>query len=292
MKKFVILGGGAIGSIFAALLSKQYSVKLIARKPHVDLIKKKGLSLTGIIHETVALDAATRLDNIDNNTIILLTTKAQDSQKAVSDIKNLLKEDTVIICLQNGLGPEEVVRKIVPCKILRAVTKMSAEFSSPGKVNFTGDFPTYFDIRGREIALLFEKAGIKTELKDNINYEIWKKLIFNCVINGLGTVLHVKNNKLDSKFLDGVKGTIVEECLAVAKKERVKLDNAILDEVNNFIKVSNNLNSTLQDLQKQKGTEIEFLNGAVAKLGKKYGVPVPVNETIYSLVRFLETNGV
>ena len=102
--KIIILGAGAIGSLFGAKLSKSNNVILIGRKQHVDKINKNGLKITGLENKKYKLTAKTKINKIEKNTLILLTTKVYDNKKAINKIKNLVKKDTIIQCIQNGLG--------------------------------------------------------------------------------------------------------------------------------------------------------------------------------------------
>ncbi len=285
-KKIIVVGAGAIGCLLAAMLSKQYSVVVVGRRQHVEVIKKRGLKITGLVDQVLQLEATTTVPKIEAGTIIFLTTKAQDSALATEMLSKQLKKDTVIVCMQNGLGSDEVVRSLVNCRVVRAVTYLSAEMVAPGTIRYAGDSPSYFGKDDKDIASIFNKVGLKTKVMNEINGEIWKKLVFNCVINGLGTVLGVPNNELADPSLDEVKKALVAECVRVADKEGIKLGNNLLDQINEFIKTSTNVNSTLQDIRKNKTTEMEFLNGAIVRLGKKHGIATPINQMIYDLLSY------
>lgn len=283
-KKIIVVGAGAIGSLLAAMLSKQIRVVVVGRRGHVGAIKEQGLKITGLINKRFKLEATTIVPKIDEETIIFLTMKAQDVGLAVEMFKKQLKKDTVIVCMQNGLGSDEVVRRMVNCRVVCAVTYLSAEMVAPGTIRYVGDLPSYFGKDDKDIASIFNKVGLKTKIVGEIKQEVWKKLVFNCVINGLGTILGVANNELGDPRLDEIKIALVGECVRVGDKEGIKLGNNLLDQINEFIKSSTNVNSTLQDIRKNKTTEIEFLNGAIVRLGKKHGITTPINQMIYDLV--------
>src|SRR3989338_7440629 len=111
--KIIILGAGAIGSIYGAKLSRLNDVLLIAKKEHAAKVNKNGLNVTGIENKNYKLKAATKIGRIENKTLVLLTTKATGSHDAVSGIKNLVKKDTIILCLQNGLYVEDIAKNII-----------------------------------------------------------------------------------------------------------------------------------------------------------------------------------
>jgi len=286
----IIYGAGAIGSLFGGLLAAKYPVTLIGRKYHVTAIKEKGLVLSGVVKKRIAtnLSADTKVRRIPEKTLLLLTVKAHETKKAIRQLQKLLHDDTTILCIQNGLGSEDIVKRYTSSKVLRAITHIGAEWEGPGKIRINSLNKTYIEKDGEEIATLFSDAGLPTVVPEDFRKHLWEKLIINCVLNGLGTILGVRNNKLVSASLDPVKKQIVTECIAVAAKEGVKVDPNILKAIDGFLPKSVNMNSTLQDLQRHKRTEIDFLNGAVVRLGKKYHVPTPVNEAVCSIIHFLE----
>ena len=290
INKIYVYGAGAIGSVLAAKLSEHYDVLAVGNKEHVKAIQNTGLKVSGLENNTYNFRVATTITDIDQNSVIFLTTKAQDTENAIKLIGKYIHLTTTIVCIQNGLGSEDVVRNHVKCPVVRAITYISSEMINPGQVKLVELLPTYFEKKYQDIARLFDKAGLQTVVVNDLRQQIWKKLVFNCVINGLGTILGVFNNQLDNPLLTDIKKSIVTECQSVAKAERVDLDKNILDQINIFIKSSTNVNSTLQDLQRGKGTEVEYLNGAIVKLGEKHGIATPVNKMILDLIKYLETN--
>jgi 2-dehydropantoate 2-reductase len=285
MKKFIIFGGGAIGSVFASLLSEKYEVLLIGRKEHVEKINAHGLQLTGDINKKFYIKAATRIKTIEPQTVIFLTVKAHETHDAIASIKDKLKNDTIIICLQNGLGSEDIVKNLVTNKVIRATTFINSIFLKPGKVEVKALAKTVIPVEEKEIEKILIYVNIPTQMTNNIKEEIWKKLIVNCVINGLGSILQVQNNKLHSEYLKETKKEIIKECIEVAKKEGIIIQSSIAETIEKFIQTSTNINSTLQDLLQHKATEIDFLNGAIVQLGNKYKIKTPVNNTIWSLIK-------
>ncbi|MEM3725744.1 MAG: 2-dehydropantoate 2-reductase [Candidatus Bathyarchaeia archaeon] len=289
--RIFVLGAGAIGSIFGALLSKKNDVRLIGRKAHVDAINSRGLSVSGDINEVFNLKADTQIHEIPPNALIILATKAHETADAVKGIKKLLRKDTVILIMQNGLGNEEVVNKIVDgkAKVLRGVTMMAAEFFEPGKIKFwNSETVIEHGEVAESIAKVFNECGLKTRLSGDIAREIWCKLITNCVINPLTAFFRVKNYEIVSETLKIVRHAIVKECVQVAKAEGISLPNNLEEEIDKKIVKYANFSSMCQDILKGEKTEIDFLNGKIVELGKKHGIPTPVNETIVGLIKFME----
>lgn len=288
----IVLGAGAIGSIFGAKLSKLNDVTLIARKKHADSINKYGLRITGLENKTYKIKVATEINEIKENTLILLTTKAQDSEKAISSIKALVRNDTTILCLQNGLYSENIVKKIVgsKCLVLRAVTNFEAAFLKPGIVKYNSYSYTAIEMsrKSKEIAENFKQCGLNGYVSKNIKYDMWKKLIFNCALNPVTAILQVENKGIADERLNSLKKLIVDECLEVAKKDGIAFNLDFVETINKVFKNSTNISSMQQDLMKGKMTEIDYLNGAVAKLGRKYGIKCPANEALTAVIKEME----
>ena len=294
--RIFILGAGAIGSVYGALLSEKNDVVLIGNKAHVEAINAKGLSIVGDMRRTFYPKATTEIDCIPEETLVVLTTKAYDSAEAVRGIRKLLKKDTIILVLQNGLGNEEIVRRIVAGrgKVLRGVTKMAAEFSKPGSIRFwRGETIIEFDNDSVTIANAFDGCGLKSRLSENIDRDVWSKLVVNCVVNPLTALFRVRNCEIWEDSLENVRHSVVKECVEVAEAEGIVLPRNLADKIDKRVTAYTNFSSMYQDITKGKRTEIDFLNGKITELGKRHHIQTPVNETLVSFIKFLEReNGI
>ncbi len=290
----IVIGAGAIGGLYGAKLSLFNDVFLVCRKDHADAINKDGLKINGLEKSVYKLKAGTGISTIDENTIILLTTKVYDSKEAINAIKNLVKPDTIIISLQNGLYSENIVKEVIEgkCTVIRAITNFGAYYLEPGSINYNGKSYTALEDSHQSIELAenFSRCGLNAYVSKNIKEEMWKKLIFNCVLNPLTSILRTENNYISSENLNPLKKLIVDECLRVAEKDGIYFNMDFVGEINTVFRNSKNISSMQQDLIKGKRTEIDYLNGAVVELGKKYGINCPVNNSISVLIKELEKN--
>jgi len=288
--RIIILGAGGIGSLIGALLSKENDVLLIGRKEQVDKINKDGLDVEGVINENFKVKAAEKIEGIEDDALIILTTKTSDIESSLKEIKHLIKKNNTILVLQNGLGNEELVKSIVDCDVVRGIIRTATTFVEPGKVacNYEGQIYLEDSEISKNLMKIFNKTMIKASIPKDMKKRVWVKLIFNCAINPVTAILKVKNNEL-SKIPDLIKN-IVDEILLVAEKEGLRFNNEeIFDMIVKIIKDSGgNISSMLQDILKGRKTEIDFLNGKVVELGKKHNVKTPVNEMLVSMVKFLE----
>ncbi len=289
--KIFALGAGAVGSSYGALLSRKNDVTLIGNKAHLNAIGSKGLTLSGDIQEIFFIKAETEIKAIPTKSLILLTTKAHDSARAIKEVKDMLKEDTVILILQNGLGNKEVVKAIVGDKVevIRGVPKIAAEFLKPGEVTFwNGETILEKTRTGRAIAALFNECGLKARISNEIDREIWTKLILNCVVNPLTAILQVRNNVILVDSLKPLRSRIMKECVEVGKCEGIEFQPNVNESIDKCIARYENYSSMCQDIMKRKETEIDFINGKIVELGRKHKIPTPINGAMTSLVKFLE----
>lgn len=288
----IVLGAGAIGSFYGAKLSEFNDVILVGRQEHVDKINKYGLKITGLENNKYKLRAETKIQKIEGKTLILLTTKVYDSRKSINSIKHLIKKDTIILCLQNGLYCEYIVKKIIKnkCLVLRAITNFGAVFLKPGIIGYKNYSYTSIEKspRSREIAENFKKCGLNCDISQNIKIDMWKKLVLNCVLNPVSAILRVENRGIADERLNSLKRLIVDECIKVAKKDGIEFNIDFVESINKAINNSKNISSMQQDLMKGKQTEIDYLNGAVVNMGKKYGIECPVNEALCTIIRDAE----
>jgi 2-dehydropantoate 2-reductase len=289
----VVLGAGAIGSLYAAKLGARHDVTVVGRQPHVDAINRAGLRLTGHEELTRRVSAATSLTAIARHTLVLLTTKVNDSREAVRAIADRLTDDTIILCVQNGLHSEEVVKAIVGdrCLVLRAITQFGAIFSGPGVVDYkvAGYTLVQQSPRSAEIAELLTASGLDGRVSDAIHVEVWRKLIFNCVINPITSILGTDVGSIADPRLNPLKQLVIDECLAVARADGVAFDIDFVQTIADVFGASRNIASMRQDLLKGKTTEIDFMNGAVVELGRRFGIECPVNGALVAIIHGMTT---
>jgi 2-dehydropantoate 2-reductase len=293
--KIFILGAGAIGSVLGGLLSEKNDVTLIGNRAHVDAVNSNGLSVSGDVVASFHVHADTKIRQVPEKTLIFLTTKAYDSERAIREVRSLLRNDTLILVLQNGLGNEEIVRRVAgaKAKVLRGITTMAAEFFKPGEVEYwKGETAIAHDAPADKVAQTLNASMLKTTLSENIKHEIWSKVVVNSVVNPLTAIFRVRNREIGTQPLANVRHHIVRECIQVGKAEGIAFPRGLEKKINREILVHANFSSMCQDIFKRKKTEIDFLNGRIVELGRKHGVLTPVNEALVDFIKFLEeSNG-
>ena len=293
------MGAGAIGSLFGGLLSKSgEDVTLVGRPDHVKTINKDGLKMDGVSGEhVIKLNATSNPGDLGTTDLILLTVKAYDVDKAVREINSVVEPETSVLCLQNGLGIVDFVSKTIKEKqIIRGTTTNGALFIKPGYIKHTGKGETIIgrmegeaDNKLKEIKAVFDKAGLPTTISTIMNEILWNKLLINISINPFGALIGLPNGKLRDLFEDSMK-IVISEAIEVAKNVGIELDlNKAIDKTFTVqFNTKNNRNSMLQDVERKKKTEIDFINGIIVKYGKIVKVATPLNSLLTSLIHGLE----
>lgn len=290
--RIIILGAGAIGSVYGAKLSKHHDVTLVGGAGHVAAIQRDGLRLGGLLSGTLRLPAVTRLERIEPGTLILLTAKVNNNVAAVEPIVPLLTEGVTIVCVQNGLYSEDLVKNLVKDRalVLRAITQVGGVLVEPGVVDNTVEGYTLLEDNPASpaIAALLSEAGLGGRIIPDIKKEMWRKAIFNCAINPTTSLLGCEVGGIVDARLNPLKQQIIDECLAVARADGVTFDEDFIALIDRVFAGARTIASMRQDLMKGRKTEIDHMNGAVAALGERYGLPCPVNAAMTTMIRYLE----
>lgn len=290
--EIIVLGAGAIGSLYGAKLASTNDVTLVGRPDHVRAIEENGLQVEGVETQTVRVRATIRVEKIKPNTAILLTTKVPATAAALAPIASLVRDDTTIIALQNGWNSEQIARSAVQNRgvVLRGISQFGAIFERPGAIRYMVKGYTLLEKNERSprIAEVLDRAGLDCRISDDIGTEVWRKLTFNCVVNPITTILRSEVGQIVDPDLDRLKQLLIDECVAVAARQGVSLNTDLLAEINAAYAGSHNIVSMQQDLDRGRATEIDYLNGAVVELGAKRGLQCPANDALTKIIKGME----
>lgn len=305
--RITIAGAGAMGSRFGLMLHKGGNeVTLIDGWPeHVKAIKEHGLRANYNGEELTAhlsVELQSEISSKEKTDLIILFTKAMQLDKMLQDIKPLIDEHTKVLCLLNGIGHEDTIEKYVSKNnIFIGNTMWTAGLEGPGKAKLFGDGSVELQnlISGEEetakkLAEILSESGLNAKYSNNIHYSIYRKACVNGTMNGLCTILDTNMAGLgETKPAHDMVVTIVNEFAAVAKFENVNLDIAeVVQHVETCFDPSTiglHYPSMYQDLIKNNRlTEIDYINGAVSRKGKKYKVATPYCDFLTQLVHSKE----
>jgi 2-dehydropantoate 2-reductase len=290
--EIIVLGAGAIGSLFGAKLAATNDVTLVGRAEHVAAINSRGLRLEGLESRGVSVRAVTAVEKINPRALVILATKVSDSTAALVPIAPLVQHDTTILCLQNGLNSETIAREALGHRgiILRGITQAGAIFKAPGLIEFMARGHTVIEPHERSaaIARAFSEAGLDCRISTDITADVWHKLVINCVVNPITAILGCDVGGIANPQLDPLKRLVIDECGAVAASQGVTLVENLQQELDDFFRPSHNFASMLQDLRRGHATEIDYMNGAVAALAASKNIPCPVNAALTAIVKAME----
>lgn len=306
--KIIIAGAGAMGSRFGLMLhqAKNDVILIDGWQEHIDNIKRDGLKANfngEEVAEKIAIYHQDEVSDVDFSAdLVILFTKAMQLDGMLKSIKNMIGDNTKVLCLLNGIGHEDVIKKYVPLSsILLGNTMWTAGLEGPGKAKLFGNgsidlqnLGTEGKASAEEIITVLNEAKLNARYSDNILSSIYKKACVNGTMNGLCTILD--SNMADfgeTNVADNIVESIVAEFAAVADRENATLN---VDEVLAQIKTCYNREtiglhhpSMYQDLIiNNRLTEIDFINGAIVRKGKEYGIETPYCSFLTQLVHAKE----
>lgn len=290
--RVAVVGAGSLGTLLAALLSDVADVTLIVKPEQVGVLNGE-LRVTGEEEFKARVRVETEPNEIQD--LVILAVKSYSTRDALEEVKGVIGSETLVLSLQNGLGNEDMALKY--CRhVIGGVTTNAATLIEPGLVRWTGKGITVVGRypRGTEgvdvIVDMFKDAGIDAvETGDVLGWK-WAKTIVNSVINGLGTVLEVKNGYLrEDPYLEGVSIDIAREGCTVAQQMGVEFEIHPLEFLWDTIeRTRDNYNSTLQDIMRGKKTEVDYIHGKIVEYASSVGLDAPMNGLLWSLIKAKE----
>ena len=298
--RIAVIGAGAVGGYFGGMLARAgASVIMIGRAAFVDAVNKNGLFLDTLqFQETVRVQASTELSAAAGAEIVLFCVKTTDNAATARELAPLLSPGALVVSFQNGVDNVEQIRAAANLEALPAVVYIGVSVPEPGKIKHAGRGDLVVGPRSEKterIAALFERAGVGCRISENIAGELWTKLLWNCALNAISALGRVKYGQIaTSDDARRVVRSLVEEFWAVAGAAGIRfpdlqdVDAAFAGACRIATQIPEALSSTAQDILRGKRTEIDSLNGFIARRGKELGVPTPVNHALYTMVRLLE----
>lgn len=298
--RIAVVGAGAVGGYFGGMLARAGApVVMIGRAAFVEAVRKDGLLLDTVqFKERVRVEASTELSSARGAELVLFCVKTPDSAATAKAIAPVLAPGALVLSMQNGVDSTEQIRAASGVEALRAVVYVAASVPEPGQVKHVGRGDLIVGPRKAKterVAGWFERAGVPCRISDNIEGELWTKLTWNCALNAVSALGRAKYGQIAaSEDARQVVETTVHEVLAVARAAGIHppgLEDpkvALAGAFKIATQMAEALSSTAQDMNRGKRTEIDSLNGYVAKRGRELGVATPVNHALYTLVKLAE----
>lgn len=291
--KIAVMGAGAVGCYFGGMLARAgHHVTLVARAEHVAAIARRGLLMETVnFREAVPVHATSGLDAMDNAELVLFSVKSIDTEVAGASIARHLAPGCTVLSLQNGVDNADRLRAVLAAPVLAAVVRVAAEMASAGHVRQRGGGQLILadDEAGSRIAQVLRCDGIEVRLSPNLVGEQWTKLAVNCALNALCAIAQQPFGPLlQAQGVVPLMREVVAECMAVALAQGIRVVGDPWEALQRSASQVGQQASMAQDVAKGRRTEIDHLNGYVARLGQAQGVPTPVNGCLQVVIRLLE----
>ncbi len=298
--KVAVVGAGAVGGYFGGLLARAGApVIFIGRPAFMEAVQRNGLFLDTLqFKEAVKIEASTEIEALRGAELVLFCVKTTDNRATAQAIAALLAPHAVVLSMQNGVDNVEQIQKAARISVLPAVVYVAASIPEAGRVKHVGRGDLVIgpeNEKTRWVTAVFSRANIPCRISENIEGELWTKLVWNCALNAVSALGHAKYGKITaSTDAWKVVESVVYEVLAVAHAAKISppgLEDpkvALAGALKIATQMSEALSSTAQDMNRGRRTEIDSLNGYVARRGAELGVPTPVNQALFALVKLAE----
>ncbi|ADB57180.1 2-dehydropantoate 2-reductase [Archaeoglobus profundus DSM 5631] len=282
------MGAGALGCLYGYLLQRKFEVVFVARGKQFEALKR-GLKVTGLVEDFVRVNAVDRPCDAD---ITFVTVKSYDTEEVAKSLRNV--DCGIVVSLQNGIGNEEILSTYLG-RVLGGVTTYASNLIDYGWIEFAGVGETFIGSMDGKICEdvlvvveVLRECGINAEAVSDIVRRKWIKTVINSVINPITAILRVRNGAIvEIEELWKLASAVLREGEEVLKAMGfdVELEEVLKDVVT---KTARNRSSMLQDIERGKRTEIDFINGAIVRKAEELGIDTPYNRALLLLVKSLE----
>ena len=297
--RIAVMGAGAVGGYLGALLARAgHEVSLIARGRHLRAIQEYGLQVRSEQGEfTARVQATDQPSEIGPVDLVIHAVKTYHNSEAVPMLHPLLKENTTVLCVQNGVDSwEQAQQALPPNTVLPGAVYIEASVMEPGVVQqqgnvlrlVFGEADGSMTPRIEAIASVMESAGMPTEISTDITSVLWSKWLFITALAGTTCAAHTGLADLlavpeSRRFV----AQALREIDSLGRKLGVNLDSDAVEKTLRYMETeASSLKASMQkDMETGRPMELEALTGAVVRLGKEAKVSTPTNEAIYALLR-------
>jgi 2-dehydropantoate 2-reductase len=298
--RICVVGCGAVGSLFAANLAQLDDVEVWAydaSRPHVDAINANGLRLSGAGEVVGRLRATTDASELPPCDFGIVATKAMHTDAAIAATAHAFA-DGYVATVQNGIGNEETLARHV-ARVIRGTTFPAGKIVEPGHVQWDvkgdttlGPFRETPLDEVQRLADACTRGGMPTSAVADARGPQWRKVIFNASTNPIGALTGLTHGRVcERPDLRALVSGLVDEGKAVAAAQGIVLDadpEELIDHAAKPEVAYDHKASMLQDVEARRQTEIDYLNGGIVGFGREHGVPTPLNEAIWALVKGVE----
>jgi 2-dehydropantoate 2-reductase len=301
--KIAVIGAGAMGSLFGGLLAESGAdvCLLDVWREHVDTLNRVGLCIEREdAQRTIPVTAATDPQQVGKADLVIVFVKSTHTRQAAATAARIAGDHGRVLTLQNGMGNADILAEAInPQNVLAGTTSHGATLLGPGNIKHAGMGPTTIGPwsggspdTAQNVADLFSRAGIETQVADDVRSLIWGKLLVNVGINAITALTDIKNGQInDLEITRNLSRSAVEEAMQVARAQGITVRDDAVEHVFQLAQATSaNRSSMGQDVDNRRQTEISAINGAVVNEARKVGLAAPVNETLSALIETLQKN--
>ena len=292
----VVIRAGGVGGYFGGKLANAgFNVTYYARGSHLEAIKNKGLQVKSILGDfTVFPNATDNLSDIKNPDLVLLGIKSWQVLEIAQQLKPIINNETMVLPLQNGVDNTDKLLSVLPRKnVLAGLCKIVCKIESPGVINHFsfdpeivfGEYDNKKTQRVKELKSVFDKAGFKNILSEDIHLDIWKKFLFIASISGISALTRAPFGAM--MRIEAIRKIIFDtanEIVVLANAKGIELSQKDIETIIKVIdKQDYNTTASMQrDIMEGKPSELENFNGYIVSQGGLLGIDTPINTFIYN----------
>ena len=309
LHRVAVVGAGAVGSFFGAALAQAgHPVTLIGRAAHVAAINRTGLRLERADRvEIVPIAASVDLSAVQGADLVRFCVKSTDTEAAADAMAPHLGAAALVLSLQNGVENAATIARRVAQPVVPAVVYVATAMPEPGVVKHYGRGDLVIGAmraadatepalaaRLQGLVELFATAGVPVRISADVMAELWSKLMVNCAYNAISGLAQMPYGRMAAMpAIRELQRAVVAEVVAVAAADGVELPLERSLEAMEGIAAAmpGQLSSTAQDMARGKPSEIDHLNGLVARRGRELGIATPTNQALHALVKLVESGG-
>lgn len=302
IKKVLICGIGAVGSIYANKINEfdSENLRILVDKKRLENYTKNPKIFNG---KPLNLNYMLPEDKSFQADLIIIATKFDGLFEAVENIKNFVKEDTIIMSLLNGVTSEEIIAQKYGWKNIPLSYFIGHSAMRDGNnITYDGVGDIVFGVKNSDVTNVeiieivkkyFDKAKINYKTPENMFRAYWLKYMLNVSSNQPSAILKMTFGQMqDNKKFVGFLKKVMAEVQAIAKAQGVIDSETMIDEalVSFYKMIKDGKTSMLQDVEAKRITEVEMFAGTMIKLGEKYSIPTPYNMVMKDMIEIIHEN--
>ena len=299
IERISLIGAGAVGALYARKFfdMDKNCISLVAKGERYDRLKEGGFIVN---NKRCKMPLVRVEDNTPPSDLIIVAVKYHRLPEAIQDLRNRVGENSLIVSLMNGIDSEEQIGAVYGMeKMLYAIVAGIDAVRQGNRITYTKEGKIFFgeaknpglSERVERVKSVFDRAGIASEIPDDMIRTLWWKFMINTGMNQVSAALRAPYAVFQtSQEARELMESAMMEVMSIAKAAKVHLSEQDIEEWYSFMSglSPQGTTSMVQDIEANRKTEVEMFGGKVMELGKTYGIPTPVNQTLFRMIRVME----